>query len=135
VSLILADQLASVLHESYPGQLVVPVPPRRRRMRERGWDHMQLISRYIARRHRIRVWRCLSRGGDVPQKALNYEQRLLNIAASGISLKGRFGPLAVASEVVLIDDVFTTGATADECARILFKGGAKKVHVLTFAQD
>ena len=96
---------------------------------------MQLISRYIARRHRIRIWRCLNRGGDVPQKALNYEQRVLNIAASGISLKGRSGPLAGASEVVLIDDVFTTGATADECARILLKGGAKKVHVLTFAQD
>ncbi len=96
---------------------------------------MQLISRHIARRHRIKVCRCLNRGGDVPQKTLNYEQRVRNITASGISLKSRAAPLAVASEVVLIDDVFTTGATVDECARILLKGGAKKIHVLTFAQD
>ena len=135
VSLILADHLASTLNDCYPGLTLVPVPARRGRIRERGWDHMQLISRHISRRYGIKVYRCLSRGGDVPQKILNFEQRVHNIAASGITFKDRDGPLVAASEVVLIDDVFTTGATVDECARILLKGGVKKVHVLTFAQD
>jgi predicted amidophosphoribosyltransferase len=48
-----------------------------------------------------------------------------------ISFSGRIG----LSKVVLLDDIFTTGATADECARVLLAAGAGRVDVLTLAMD
>jgi predicted amidophosphoribosyltransferase len=127
--------MAKVLKESYPGLPVVPVPARRRRIRERGWDHMQQISYHISKRHAVKIYRCLARKGDIPQKALNFEQRLRNIASSAISFVPKAAPPPRTDEVVLIDDIFTTGATVDECSRILLSEGIRRVYVLTFAQD
>ena len=135
VALVLAALLAETLKESYQGLPVVPVPARRGRIRQRGWDHMQLISRYISKGHGVRIYRCLDRKGGVPQKALNFEQRLRNIASSEVSFVRTAAPSPSVSEVVLIDDIFTTGATVDECSRILRMGGMQEVHVLTVAQD
>jgi predicted amidophosphoribosyltransferase len=66
------------------------------------------------------------------QKGLQYQARLENICGT-VKLSRRAGRLP--SRVVLIDDIFTTGATVDECARVLLRGGVKKVFVLTLAVD
>jgi predicted amidophosphoribosyltransferase len=53
-----------------------------------------------------------------------------------LNLRGTIGLRAgTPGELVLIDDVFTTGATASECARLLLQGGASGVRVLTLAID
>ena len=135
MSLILADQIAALLNDRFPGLPVVPVPARRRRIRQRGWDPVQLIVSHLCKRQGVKVYRCLERRGDLPQKTLNFAERMRNISESGISLGHGVRALIDKKEIVLVDDVFTTGATVNECARILLEGGANEVHVLTFAQD
>ncbi len=135
VSLILADQIAALLNDRFPGLPVIPVPARRSRIRQRGWDPVQLIVSHLSRRHGVEVCRCLKRRGDLSQKTLNFAERKRNISESGIALRHGVHTMIATKEIVLVDDVFTTGATVNECARILLEGGASEVHVLTFAQD
>jgi predicted amidophosphoribosyltransferase len=75
----------------------------------------------------LRRWR----GG--PQKGLDYRERIENIRGT-IQLRrsaDRKGTLP--RRVVLLDDIFTSGATADECARVLRHAGVREVNVLTLA--
>jgi competence protein ComFC len=116
-----------------PEAPVVPVPPRPgRRSLGRRSDQVTRIVSIMQRRHRVPVMRMLKRDGGRAQKELDYEERLRN-------LKGRFRLCSTAPPliglVVLLDDVFTTGATASECARVLKDGGATSVIVLTLAVD
>ena len=127
---VMADLFAEKLKRSYGGLTVVPVPPRRGL--PRNSDHIGCVCRYLKRRHSIRVFRCLKRSGGVPQKGLGYEERLVNLEKQFLLIER---PENLSSEIVLIDDVFTTGATADECSRRLKDGGFRVVHVLTFALD
>jgi predicted amidophosphoribosyltransferase len=75
---------------------------------------------------------CLRNTGRHEQKALSYEGRLKNVA-------GRFKliepPPGTMLPVVLVDDVFTTGATLCECARLLKQTGAGEVFCLSFAME
>ncbi|MDI6892223.1 MAG: ComF family protein [Actinomycetota bacterium] len=68
----------------------------------------------------------------VDQSKLSPRERRENVrraflSAAGVDIRGRF--------LLLIDDVFTTGATVNECSRALLAGGAKDVHVLTLARS
>ncbi len=71
----------------------------------------------------------LERRAGPAQKLLGYEERLLNLRGT-IRLRTR-----IPGEPLLLDDVFTTGATASECARLLRLAGAARVRVLTLAID
>ena len=73
----------------------------------------------------------LKRTGSSAQKTLDYRGRLANLAGN-IHIKKR---KAVPEKVLLIDDVFTTGATADACASVLLSAGTREVRVLTVALD
>ncbi len=131
---LIADLMAEQLGKSHAGLPVVPVPGRQSSARRRGWEHVDLICRHLARRHRIAVLRALRRTGGKPQKSLNFEKRLANLR-NRIVFRAGAAAGAGSSSVVLIDDVYTTGATADECARVLRSAGLKHIYVLTFAQD
>ncbi len=110
---------------------VVPVPPRRGGRRRRH-DAVSRVAREVALNLGVRAVDALVRKGGVAQKDLDYAGRLCN-------LNGAFSPTRGMTEIdgrcVLIDDVFTTGATADECAGVLLAGGARSVFVLTVALD
>jgi ComF family protein len=125
-ALIIADYLATACGEKFPGLPLVPVPGRRSR------DHVDTVCRIMAKTHALPVLRLLSRRGKVPQKSLDYAQRCRNIRGS---ITCRSDKPVPAGAVVLLDDVFTSGATANECARVLRGRGAASVHVLTFALD
>lgn len=126
----LADRLGEASRERYPGLPLVPVPPRPGKLRRKGWDQVELLARELERRH-VRVIRLLSRSGGSEQKALDLEGRRKN-------LKGKFIPRAsrsVPAELVLLDDVLTTGATLSECALALKGAGARRVYALVLAAD
>jgi ComF family protein len=116
---------------------VAPVPLHSRRERERGYNQARIIAEIIliylrnkySGRHFILDDNSLSRVRPTAQQAkLSKEERVKNIA-------GAFAPgKAVPENVILVDDVYTSGATLEECARALKSAGAKKVFAITLAQ-
>ncbi len=127
-----AAEISTVIKKNYSTCLVVPVPPRPGKIRKKGWDQVDAIMRELSARHGIAVTKALRRvRGDVQQKTLNHEQRAENIL-------GKFyfhSALALPPRIVLVDDVFTTGATLSECAGVLKDAGAVSVDAVCLAID
>jgi ComF family protein len=141
---VLAEFYARALRAAFPGAALVPVPANPQVARRRGWDPVERICRVLERRYGFAVFRALARRAGPPQKLLGYEERLRNLRGT-LRLRRRRGPQPVPGEpllddlaipeLTLVDDVFTTGATASECARLLRLAGASRVRVLTLAID
>ena len=110
---------------------LVPVPLHRNRLRKRGYNQALLLARELNRRSRVPIdLRLLRRTKDSPpQIELTGSRREENVKGA-FSLEGE----PRGNTFLLIDDVFTTGATANECARVLIKGSAKRVDILTIAR-
>jgi competence protein ComFC len=132
LSRFVADRLGAELEGRYRGLPIVPVPGSRRSVRRRGWDPMMEVARALNVGDLTEVLPLLTRRPGGAQKGLHYRERLENIRGR-ITL--RRNAASVPERVVLIDDIFTSGATADECARVLKQAGAWEVHVLTLALE
>ena len=114
---------------------IIPVPLHHRRLRERRFNQSALLAQEIARRSvKLFIPDLLERTRHtIPQQGLNYKERGKNVhGAFGIS-KNHLGTLK-GKTVLLVDDVFTSGATLNECARAMKKAGAAAVNVLTIAR-
>jgi len=130
-----ASRLARSYRERFDGKTLVPVPFRPESVRKRGYDQIGLICEELARRHGIPIESLLVRTGrSLEQKSLDRESRKANLR-NRIRPSRNPGRADVPEEIVLLDDVFTTGATVDECARVLRNMGVKRVFVLTLARD
>ena len=113
--------------------VVVPVPLHRRRLRDRGFNQVDLFGRFLARRLHKPYWPILlMRARPRPEKhLLSQEERWEAVRDAFVMRKGgRVDNL----RVLLLDDVMTTGATLDACARALGEAGACSVLVLTIAR-
>ena len=114
--------------------VLVPVPSRRGVERERGYHHTEVLAEVVGRRLGLPVERCaLVRQRDtLPQVGLDARRRWSNV-------RGAFrcvAPDRVAGRrVLLVDDILTTGATAESCARALAMAGASAVWALVVARD
>jgi ComF family protein len=126
----LAARLGERIAERWPDRVVVPVPPRKTVVAERGWDHVELLARLL-QASGFAVARPLFRAPSRQQKELGLAERREN-AAKAYGLRPG---LPVPESVVLIDDVFTSGSTADSCSRALKEGGAKAVAFVSIAAD
>ncbi len=114
-------------------EALIPVPLHRRRQRERGFNQAQVIARDLARHKKLElVDKSLVKVRNTPaQTSLEARERIQNVR----------GAFQVKNEekirnkvLLLVDDVFTTGSTINECSRVLKKAGAKEVRALTIAQ-
>jgi len=121
--------------------LIVPVPLHIKRFRKRGFNQAYLLIREwfsYADAFNIELsYSKIERNALIknkqtkPQTGLDRKQRRANIK-NAFSI-GNASKISGES-ILLIDDVYTTGATADECAKVLIKEGAKSVDVLTLAR-
>jgi competence protein ComFC len=121
-----------IIKAHYPGLPIIPVPGTKGTMKRRGWNHLIPILKLISREYGILFVDSLEKRTDIPQKALSFAQRKENLKGN-IMMKP--GKVCHFSHVVLFDDIFTTGATADECSRVLLNDGVEKVYVVTLAID
>lgn len=117
-------------------RLVVPVPTSRTRMRERGYNQAALLAREFAARtgRAYRPDLLLRTRAAASQTSLHPGDRRANVARAFSAPAGQSGSALLGEHVILIDDVWTTGATALSCAESLREGGARAVSVVTFAR-
>ena len=113
------------------GELIVPLPLHPERLRERGFNQSMEIARVVGNRLNLAVDRnsLLRNRATPPQAAQPFKERHKNVRGAfecSADLSGR--------RIVLIDDVMTTGATVNECARILKLHGAAHVTVAVAAR-
>jgi len=110
--------------------LIVPVPLHRKRLKQRGFNQALLLAQAfsqvpLGREVLMRVRH------TIPQVELKPKERRDNV-------KGAFAvpepSLVKGKNVLLLDDVYTTGATVSECAKVLRRAGARRVEVLTVAR-
>lgn len=113
---------------------IVPVPLDRRRLRQRGFNQAELIARCLARRLRIPM-----RPELLVRVVPRPEKLLLTARQRRESVRGAFlvppGQRVDRMRILLIDDVVTTGATLDACARALKAAGAERVTALCVARS
>ena len=123
-------RLAPALAGRWP---LVPVPLHHSRRHRRHFNQALEIARTVARLSGLPVVRALRRGRDTgTQTRLSRSRRLANLrGAFHLSLTGRRLVRRAPAGAIVFDDVFTTGATTHECARVLSRAGFQKVVVVT----
>lgn len=123
---LLAAPLAAGGADLIAGATLVPVPADPRRRRRRGFDHAALLAEALSRRTGAPVTACLRRRTAPRQLGSGRAHRLASAGRVAPTLHG------VAPErAVLVDDVHTTGATLDACARALRAGGTQTIVALS----
>lgn len=146
----IADDLALLTAPLRPpaneSSALIPIPLAPQRLRARGYNQSELLARALARKWRIPVLPdLLFRTRETPtQTALTPGTRLANVAGAfgttNVECRTPNGQLRNStldmghSTFVLVDDVFTTGATLAEAARALEQAGATTIHGVTFAR-
>lgn len=116
-------------------ELLVPVPLHRRRLFARRYNQAALLAHAAGRASGVKVASdLLKRLRATPsQGGMSASERRRNVRGAFEIAPGREAEVA-GRALVLVDDVFTTGATAEACARALKRGGAGRVDVLTLAR-
>jgi predicted amidophosphoribosyltransferase len=126
----MAAQLAAGAPQSLlAGAAVVPVPAHPAHVRGRGYDQARLLASALARRTGAPLARPLRRHGPVRSQLGASRAERLQRGRIDVSVRG-----PVPARVVLVDDVHTTGATLDACARALRRAGSGEVVALTWAR-
>lgn len=115
--------------------VIVPVPLHWTRLLKRRYNQSAILAKALARESG-KIY-----GADVlkriratpPQGTLSRKERLQNVRKA-FSLHGKRAGFVRDKKIILIDDVYTTGATIEECAGVLYAAGAQRVDVLTLAR-
>ena len=115
--------------------IMTQVPIHKKRKKQRGYNQSELVAKEIAKNIENISYEkdiLIKNKNTLPQSTLNKSQREQNVQGvyeiiNNEKVKNK--------KIILFDDIFTTGNTANECARILKENGAKDVLVLTIAKD
>jgi len=110
--------------EEMSGLVIVPLPTIPKHIRERGFDHMKLVARQLSRQRNMQCdLNLLRRTDNVSQHSANLRQRQKQAAEAFAISPRRPTP----QQVLLIDDIYTTGATTIAAAKLLKQHGVKKI--------
>lgn len=128
----LAKEVAP-LADLAPPELIIPVPLHAKRLKSRGFNQALVLARFLfpAQRKRIAPHLLIRIRSTEPQTTLSGRERRQNLTGAFAvrhpdRIRGR--------HLLLVDDVFTTGTTLNECAKVLMGHGAARVEALTLAR-
>lgn len=127
---VLGDLVAAAIPMSWTdwADTVTPIPATRAALRRRGFDHAHVIAEAIADHARLPLGPLLARHAAEDQRRLGRRERSQNAV-------GSFTVVAeVPERILVVDDVFTTGATLDAAANELLAAGAREVRVAVVAR-
>lgn len=133
----LAKPLARLMLDAMPAiiqaDLIVPVPLHPSRLREREFNQSLLLADQVAKHTGLPLsfTNLVRTVSSNPQSTLSRKERIKNLRRA---FAVRHPRLVEHKRILLIDDVFTTGTTVNECATVLRKAGAEAVFVLTLAR-
>jgi len=137
---IIPNRITELLHQStlrdllLDINLIVPIPLSKQRMIERGFNQAEVIARSVAKNADIPVdSHSLVRTTHTPMHRVGMDKRARELTVTN-AFKVVRPNLIRGSCVLLVDDVFTSGSTASNCAKALKKAGAERVRILTLAR-
>lgn len=111
--------------------VIIPVPIHEKKRIRRGYNQAELISRSLGRElHMETDSSYLVRMANTkPQKEMNKAERKKNLE-NAFKLTGN---VVKYNKIILVDDIYTTGSTIDECARTLMAGGAREIYFVSLS--
>lgn len=126
-----AALIDSILPQLPPNTIIVPMPTIRRHIRERGFDHALLLAKALARRRHLSCEPILGRAKNTIQVGSDRQTRLAQ-AKHAYKLIAKINP---ESNYLVIDDVWTTGASICSACELLGQNGAHRVMVAVLARS
>ncbi|MBR3252691.1 ComF family protein [Candidatus Saccharibacteria bacterium] len=128
----LAELLSTCLPQDLPkGSILVPLPTSTRHVRSRGFDHTYLIAKSLSKLRHLPLERVLIRNKNTTQVGSNREKRLSQASSAyQINPKAKIDP---AKTYILLDDIWTTGASIKAAVKKLQQAGAKNIQIALLA--
>lgn len=128
---LIGELLARAVADNERPDLLVPVPQHQQRLLDRGFNHATAICRIVSKRLAIPMDTQMATKSDARPP-----QATLNAAAREKNMRGAFEATmrTPASHVAIIDDVMTTGATAEALSKALIRAGTQRVSIWAFAR-
>lgn len=117
-----------------PIDFVVPVPIHAKRQRQRGYNQAALLAETLCKNHSALAYAdMLDRIKATPKmKKLTRDQRILTLK-DAIELKIAYNNAIKGKNILIVDDIYTTGTTLNACAKVLYEAGADRIYGLTLA--
>lgn len=114
--------------------IIIPVPIHKKRKKKRGYNQSELIAKEISKKLKIQLQLNVlyKNVNNSPQSTLNQEQRKYNTKDVYI-LKNK--ELIKNKNILIFDDIYTTGNTVNECSKIIRNAQVNNIGVLTIAKD
>lgn len=123
-----------VYSKLYFYDIIMPVPISKKRKKVRGYNQSLLIAKEMAKIYDLKLKKniIIKTKNNMAQSNLNKKDREANVVNAYKIIEKKE---ITNKKILLIDDIFTTGATVNECSKTLKNAGAKKIDILTIAKD
>lgn len=132
VNFLLKNEKFFEIIKSY--DTIIPVPISKKRQKERGYNQSYLLAKEIAKKTGINLENncLLKKKNIIEQSKLNKQDRIENVQGVYELINSK---KLVNQKIILLDDIYTTGSTVNECCKILKTASPNKIVVLTIAKD
>lgn len=133
------DKLAEIMFdrlalEDLSFDLILPIPMHKSKERKRGYNQAALLAKGIGRRMEVPFDKnlMLRTKRTKPMNKMSPQERRDNVK-DAFTLSREKVKIVKDKTILLVDDIFTTGSTLDECSRLLLNNGARKIYMICFA--